>query len=158
MSSPVTSPPLPEGPYIPNRFLLRLHGPGYQTAATLHSESLWLQTLRQDAELPVPEPVVTREGQFCVAIRVPGVPSPRFCTLLRWMTGRHRYRNLSPPQVKQLGRLMARMHLHAQHWKPPAGFQRRCWDGEGLFGTTGGVWHTGEGGVAEHSRALLQTA
>lgn len=130
--------PPPVGPYAPNRFLLRVHSPSYQTAATIHSECLWLQTLRQEVQLSVPDPVKTRDGQFCPTISVPGVPSPRLCSLLRWMTGHHCYRSLSPEHVTRLGRLMARLHLHAQQWKPPVAFQRRRWDWDGLFGMEGG--------------------
>lgn len=86
----------------------------------------------------MPEPVKNRDGQFYSTIRVPGVSSPRLCTLLRWMTGRHRYRRLGPRHVTQLGCLMARLHQRAQHWKPPSTFQRRRWDWDGLFGAKGG--------------------
>ncbi len=125
-------------PYVRNRFLLRVHGQGYQTEATLDSECLWLQALRQEAQLPVPDPVQTPDGQFCPTISVPGVPSPRLCSLLRWMPGRHRYRSLRPRHVIELGHLMASLHQHSQQWNPPSVFRRRHWDWDGLFGDTGG--------------------
>ena len=124
----------PAEPYVPNRFLLRLHGLGYQTSATLHSECLWLQALREEAQLLAPAPVKTLDGQWCMAISAPGAPSPRWCTLMRWMSGRHRRRALNPNHVTQIGRLMGRLHEHARQWRPPATFERRQWDWDGLFG------------------------
>jgi Ser/Thr protein kinase RdoA (MazF antagonist) len=125
-------------PHTRQRFLLRVHGEGYQTAATIRSECLWLKALQHEAKLVVPDPVLTPDGQFCLSIHIPGVPTPRLCSLLRWIPGRRYYRQLQPHHLTQLGRLAARLHRQARHWRLPPGFVRRRWDWQGLFGPHGG--------------------
>ena len=47
--------------YAPNRFVLRVHRPGYQNQASIASELLWLAALRE-AGLIVPEPIPAQDG------------------------------------------------------------------------------------------------
>jgi len=92
-------------PHTRQRFLLRLHGEGYQTAATIRSECLWLKALQHEAKLVVPDPVLTPDGQFCLSLHVPGVPTSRLCSLLRWISGRRYHRQLQPHHLTQLAAL-----------------------------------------------------
>ena len=126
------------GLYVPGRFLLRLHRPRYQDAASIRSELAWLTALRRDVGLPVPEPVPTPEGEPLVAASTSGVSQPRRCTMLRWMRGRFFEQRVLPAHLAAVGGLMARLHGHVATWKPPAGFARRRWDWDGLFGEGGG--------------------
>lgn len=127
-----------EGRFIDNRFLLRIHRPGYQTASTIASELAWLSALRHDACLPVPEPLRSRDGELLIKVSAPGVPESRNCSLLRWQNGRKVGDRLRPRHFAALGRLMARLHDHVAGWQTPPGFVRRHWDWEGLFGDNAG--------------------
>lgn len=126
------------GPYAQDRFLLRIHRPGYQTAKSIASELMWLSALSHEERLPVPEPVATVHGTWLTTINVPGVPEPRHCSLLRWMNGRFLRQRPRPRHVEAVGKFMARLHQHAAHWEPPAAFVRRHWDWDGLFGDQAG--------------------
>lgn len=126
-----------DGPYVSSRFLLRVHRPGYQNAASIASELAWLTALRHDTDLALPEPVVTLEGKLLTQADAPGVPAPRICSLLRWMSGRFREHHPRPGHLEVLGRLMARLHDHADRWCPPADFVRPRWDWDGLFMESG---------------------
>ena len=44
------------------RYVLRLHRPGYRSLSHTRSELGYLQVLRQETGLAVPEPVQTRQG------------------------------------------------------------------------------------------------
>lgn len=123
--------------YHPSRFLLRIHRPGYQNEASIASELIWLAALRR-AGLPVPEPVPNHSGDLYTIARVPGIPSPRVCSLLRWMDGRFYEENPQPRHMEAVGRLMACLHAQSETWQPPPAFSRRSWDSEGLFGDGGG--------------------
>lgn len=136
-AAPVTT-AAPGNIYAKNRFLLRIHRPGYQTAESIAAELAWLAALRRDSGLPVPEPVPTSRGEQLTEIRVPGVPQPRVCTLLRWIEGRFYGRRPRPVHFAAMGRLMAHLHDHAARWQPPPGFARRHWDWDGLFGDGAG--------------------
>lgn len=127
-----------KGPYAKNRFLLRIHRPGYQTFDSIASELMWLSALSREEELPVPEPVATIHGTWLTTVTVPGVPEPRHCSLLRWMEGRFLRQRPRPRHVEAVGKFMARLHQHAAHWRPPPRFVRRHWDWDGLFGDQAG--------------------
>jgi len=124
--------------YTANRFLLRVHRPGYQTVNTLASELEWLAALRRDADLPVPEPIPARSGALLVTAEVLGVPEPRVCSLLRWMRGRKAVSVVRPEHFTALGKLLAGLHAHVSRWTPPLSFSRRHWDWDGLFGENAG--------------------
>lgn len=126
----------PGGPST--RYALRIHRPGYQTEASLDSELDWMAALKQDAELPVPEPQPSLEGRLRVQASAPGIPGPRNSSLLSWVRGRRVIRGVRPAHFTAIGELIARLHRHAARWQPPAGFTRRHWDWEGLFGDAAG--------------------
>ncbi len=124
----------PSERYDPHHYVLRMHQPGYQTPEAIASELEWLAALCRDTDLGVPEPMRTLDGELSVEVRVPGVPQPRRCSLLRWMTGRMLTKGLRPGHFRAAGRLMAGLHEHAAHWRPPPGFSRPRYDWDGLFG------------------------
>jgi Ser/Thr protein kinase RdoA (MazF antagonist) len=123
-----------ENVYASGQYLLRIHEPGYQTPAAIELELDWLASMCRDADLPVPEPVLTLEGRQYTQVAVPGVPQERICSLLRWVKGREIKRDeIQPCHYKALGEFMARMHNHAANWQPPAGLSKRNYDWDGLF-------------------------
>jgi len=139
---------IPDGkggdPYTENRFLLRIHRPGYQTARSIGSELTWLAALREEMELAVPEPVPTSQGALLTETCAPGVPERRICSLLRWLEGRFYGRHPQPGHFAAMGRLMAHLHNHAELWKIPSNFSRRHWDWDGLFGGNTGFNLSGD--------------
>lgn len=125
------------GPYFEGRYLLKVHGANYQSAAFITSELEWLRALRRDTDLAVPEPVLTLAGKYITEASNQGMPGPRVCSLLRWMSGRS-YRRASPNRLAAIGEVMAQLHNHAEVWLPPSGFTRRRLDWNGLFGDEAG--------------------
>ncbi len=140
----------PGEPYVPGRYLLRIHRPGYQTPSAVESELSWLVALRSDLDLHVPEPVRAPDGRPVVIVDDEGIPEARACSLLRWMDGTSPgRRGERPSHLAAVGRVMATLHAHAASWERPEGFERGRWDWDGLFespGTTGidesWVWET----------------
>jgi len=125
------------GPFVPGRWVLRIHMP-YHSAAEIRSEHEWLSALRRDADLPVPEPVPTKDGQLLFEADIPGSSGCRFVSLLRWLDGRFYPNRLTPARARAWGRLMAQLHEHTSQWRRPAGFTRRHRDWNGLFGKGAG--------------------
>jgi Ser/Thr protein kinase RdoA (MazF antagonist) len=119
-----------------HRYLLRVHRSGYHDDRSIRSELIWLDALHT-AGIQAPQPVRTRGGDNLVTVTVPGVPQERVCSLLRWVDGRFIGRQ-TLSHYYRLGHLMARLHEHTSKWRPPAGFTRRRWDWEGLFGDDAG--------------------
>ncbi|HEY1015863.1 MAG TPA: phosphotransferase, partial [Herpetosiphonaceae bacterium] len=129
--------PAEPGPYVPNRLLLRVHGASYNTAPEIESELIWLDALRHETDLAVPEPLRASDGTFAVTLGGPETGGARSVSVLRWMRGALRERNVTPGRLAQLGRLMARLHSHGRQWRPPARFARRRWDWDGIMADGG---------------------
>jgi Ser/Thr protein kinase RdoA (MazF antagonist) len=125
--------------FAPGQYLLRIHQPSYQTPAAIELELEWLSSMSRDADLPVPEPVLTLDGKLFTQGAIPGIPEKHICSLLRWVKGRELKREeIQPYHYKALGELMARLHHHAANWQPPVGLSKRKYDWDGLFRKEGG--------------------
>jgi Ser/Thr protein kinase RdoA (MazF antagonist) len=106
------------------QYVMRIQRPGQRTLEAIHSEILWLNALRRDTNLAVPEPIPTQEGDFLVTVTVAGVPEPRTCVLFRWMAGRFLTDYLKPIHLDRLGRFIGQLHRHTANWQIPAQFVR----------------------------------
>ena len=124
--------------YSLGQYMLRIHQPGYQTSEAIELELAWLASMGR-AMLPVPEPVLTLDGNLLTQVSISGISGERICSLLRWVKGNELKKGeIQPHHYKALGQLMARLHHHAAQWQPPEGFSKRKYDWAGLFGMDGG--------------------
>jgi Ser/Thr protein kinase RdoA (MazF antagonist) len=115
------------------QYLLRVHEPGYQEPEAIEMELAWLDAMRREANLPVPEPIATLDGRWLISINEPGITETRYCSLLRWVKGRSVKNRFLPIHLRAQGRLMARLHNFSVQWLPPAGSCKRRFDWDGLF-------------------------
>jgi Ser/Thr protein kinase RdoA (MazF antagonist) len=116
-----------------SHFALRMYPPRTGDSRVLRSQCLWLRALNRDKRLSLPRPVSTDADEDVIVVRSGNV-SWR-CTLMRWVEGRPRLRPDGPRQnvLRQVGRLMAKLHTHGQTFKPPPTFRCPRWDWHGLF-------------------------
>ncbi len=119
------------------RHLLRVHRPqrhgrGVDSAAAVRSELAWLQAIRAETDLEVPEPVTAKDGATTVRASASG--ETRVCSMLGWMDGRIMEESSRPVHLRRLGEAMARLHHQADRWTPPSGFVRIRWNHETFFG------------------------
>ena len=130
---PDTSPIQNIGPYVPHRYNLRILT--MNNPAFTQSELTWLAALRDQAGLPVPEPVRTLDGRLLTTITTPGIPDGRVVSLMRWVDGQKLTdQSLRPHHARSWGRLVGQLHHFAAHWTPPQDFKRFHWDWDGLLG------------------------
>jgi Ser/Thr protein kinase RdoA (MazF antagonist) len=118
------------------RLALRLHRPAYQSAAALASEHAWTAAL-SEAGVPLPRLLTTANGESAPMVAAEGVREKRRAALFEWLDGvaLRSLRDADPvATLRDAGALMARLHLHASRWAPPAGFMRPAWDAEALVG------------------------
>jgi Ser/Thr protein kinase RdoA (MazF antagonist) len=115
------------------QYLLRVHQPGYQETEAIELELAWLTAMRQEADLPVPEPVTTRDGRLLLPVSDDAVPGTRNCSLLRWIRGRSVGNRFQLSHFRAQGRLMAQLHNFSAQWPTPAGMRKRRFDWDGLF-------------------------
>jgi Ser/Thr protein kinase RdoA (MazF antagonist) len=164
----VTEPRIPavgplDGIYLPGRYLLRVHQPGYQTAGEIASELAWLAAMCGEAHLPVPAPLPTLDGRPLTQVSTPGIPDGRHCSLLRWVRGRFLTGTVRPEHYRAQGRLMGALHTFAAGWAPPAGFTRSGYGWDTLFGdgvlaglTAAEVWSSLPQEYAESFQAVAE--
>ena len=122
------------------KFVLRLHRPGNHRDAAINSELVWMGALL-DSGFPAPKVIPTKTGDLFV--RVENGTDSRQCNLLEYVEGRL-FNDLGRVEkgmqaemcerYERLGALAARVHIDAESWQPPEGFERIAWDEEGLLG------------------------
>lgn len=114
---------------------LRLHRPGYVSAAAIRSE-LWLMQVLAEAGLAVPRPIKTRDGEQIVHL------ADRLATVVSWIDGQALSDLVGTAGTgadaqalyHALGGLLARLHLAADAQPVPAWFTRHRWNRDGLVG------------------------
>ena len=116
-----------------SRYVLRIHRTGPDSLLRSRSELLWLEALRRDTELVVPEPVRARDGSLAIVAQAPGVPSPRCCVLFHWIDGEFRDARLTPKDLAQVGAFLANLHKYAEQFVPPPTFDRVRLDATHMF-------------------------
>jgi Ser/Thr protein kinase RdoA (MazF antagonist) len=152
------------------RYVLRLHRPGYHTLDELVSERCWIRAL-SEAGIRVPQSILTRAGEEYATVRVAATGEVRHAGLAHWTDGEvleglltTRSPALDDPQAfdhwfVQLGALIADLHNQASTWTPPRAFKRHSLDANGLMGEQpfwGRFWEHPSLAVAD--RALLAQA
>ena len=128
-------------PYVPGRYLLRLHRPDRRKVSQVASELAWLTSLSEYTDVIAPVPVRTRDGHAAFEANNADYPElgladgTRVCSLLRWVPGRM----VKKPQrrlehIHRVGVTLGRMHNHAQQYQPDQAIDRPPWDVPTLMG------------------------
>ncbi len=91
------------------------------------TEIAWLAGLAS-AGLPVVTPFANAAGEFVTRVQIDGVPGERACVLFEWLGGRPLAEKLTVERYRDLGRLSAAMHSHAESHGPPVGCRALTWD------------------------------
>ena len=108
-------------------FVLRLHTAGRFDLPTLDAEMRWLAFLDDVDKGLAPAPVRTDGGTWVVPLGTTQ-DTPPWATLLSWVEGQTLDAPLSLMQASQAGALFARLHRHAEAFRPPAEFRRDTYD------------------------------
>ncbi len=129
-------------------YALRVHRPGYHTAAEIESELDWIDALRESGVVDTARTVPASDGRRVAQVAT-GELGERNVVLFEWLSGitpEPDEQDLRPGFVT-LGAVSAQMHGHARGWRPPAGFTRFSWDYETTLGAAGhwGRWQDGLG-------------
>ena len=133
------------------RFVMRVHRPGYRSDQQILSEIEWSAALRESG-IFTPEVVPTTAGDLLSIVEVPGVPEARQCDLIAWVDGdplgtleggvsgdEQHVRGC----YKTLGKLAGRIHAHGRSWRSSPNFDRPHWSIAALIGdspTFGRFW------------------
>lgn len=141
----------------PAELVLRVHRPGYQSAASIRGELTWMGALRADAGISTPRLVPAADGSAAVDLGPEAsVRHVSAFALIDGVTGEEAPERFS---MRELGRITALLHRHASGWTPPPDFERFGWDLEACLGPAA-RWgsHVGAPGVAAADEPLLAEA
>jgi Ser/Thr protein kinase RdoA (MazF antagonist) len=112
----------------PRGLILRLATPGWRTTEDLENEALWLEALSGESGITVLQIIAARDGRRVIQGRAEHVPDVWNVTLFTYVPGRLLGTTLTPANLRKMGELFARLHLHAGGWALPSGFHRRVFD------------------------------
>jgi len=143
-----------EGPLI-----LRVHRPGYHTRMEIASELAWIEALRAERIVDIPEPKVTSDGDHIAGFVLNG--ETRDVVAFEFMEGEEPAQDARlVPGFRDLGAISARLHAHARRWERPRGFVRKTWNFDTTVGPTPhwGPWRAGLGLTAEGETLLGRAA
>jgi Ser/Thr protein kinase RdoA (MazF antagonist) len=103
-----------------SRYALRITSPeADHTLEETQAELAFLAHLAETTDIGAPQPVRTTDGALCVLETALGVPEPRTCTLFTWLPGRIAGQRVTPKLYRQMGDLLARLHISAASWQHP---------------------------------------
>jgi len=112
------------------RYVIRIHRPGYQTRESIDSELMFLDALTAGTDLNIPTPRKTPSGEHIVEVAAKGVEGVRLAVAFNWIDGKFVGRRITEAQLVLTGELTARLHKFAENYTLPEGFERRTWDQE----------------------------
>lgn len=92
-------------------YTLKIYSP--ETELTpLINEVEWLKAIREDTNLLVPKPLTNQQGQMISQLE------DRFCILFEWLDGEPVHQYMSIEVARQIGEMIAQLHLHASSYRP----------------------------------------
>ena len=129
-------------------YALRVHRPGYHTAAEIESELDWIDALREDGAVETATAVAGAGGRRVCQVETSEL-GERNVVLFEWLSGDMPDPDAHDlqPGFRTLGAVSARMHRHTRGWRRPDGFARFSWDYQTTLGERGhwGRWQDGLG-------------
>jgi Ser/Thr protein kinase RdoA (MazF antagonist) len=137
--------------------IFRVHRPDYHTRDEILSELAWISALREHGGLSTPAPIPLLDGSLIADVDDAG--HTRHVVAFEFVPGREPApEDELGPWFRELGRVHARLHAHAEGWRRPPGFVRKVWNFQTTLGTTPlwGDWRAGLG-LDAAGRALLET-
>ena len=122
-----------DGP-APQRWALRVHRPGKTSPEALAAELRWLVALNQDTDLWVPSPVVTTDDRLWSSFTFADCPDRFDCVLFGWIDARFLpTADLTAAHAHEIGRFVARLHLHSEVFSTTPDLVRRRLDAHQFF-------------------------
>jgi len=107
------------------QFALRLADPRWRDREAAVSETLWLDALAADTDIPVPRIRRSRDGAAVISPQAEGAPADWHALLMNWQPGMLLGKRLTARNLTAMGRMFARLHAHGRSWQPPSSFSPR---------------------------------
>lgn len=135
--------------------IFRVHRPDYHTRAEIASELAWISALKADGAVATPAPIPLLDGSLIADVEDDG--HLRHVVSFEFVAGREPSpEDALAPWFRELGRVHAHLHSHAEGWRRPPDFVRKVWNFQTMVGDRPlwGDWRAGLG-LDTPGRALL---
>ena len=140
-------------------YILRIHHPDYHDTQEILSELEWLQALKQDTDIIIPQPIMGKNEHFLQHIFFDG--QHYNAILFHHIIGDHPAENTYniSHYFSLLGKIAATLHHHVSSWQYSKNFKRKIWHAENLFGKKAlwGNWRNSEY-MAKNHYTIIHTA
>lgn len=129
-------------PFVSNKYVLRIHPENWLDEEFVTSEMRLLLMLRENGNLPVSEPIWTKNKGLVQRVLAEGESNPRCCVLYKWVGGKFQTLKLSDQNLINMGELLGRFHNLGEESIDPMNYKRPISDWHGFF-DKGGMFYTG---------------
>jgi Ser/Thr protein kinase RdoA (MazF antagonist) len=109
-------------------YALRVVAPFWRSEDNLRAEVAWLNALSQDTAIPLPRIIPTVKNEPFIRLPASHGGPDRRAVLMTWLPGILLGGRLTVGNVKKMGALTGKLHLHAQTWQIPEDFPRRTFE------------------------------
>ena len=111
------------------RFIIRLASPGWRTLRDLTSEAMWLDALEGVPGIHAPRVLHAVDGRAVLPLTCPGIREVWNVTIMSRQPGIELTHSLTSDNLRKMGELFARLHIHGKSWERPTEFTDRRFDG-----------------------------
>ncbi|MBA2124958.1 aminoglycoside phosphotransferase [Hyphomicrobium methylovorum] len=140
--------------------ILRVHRPGYHDIDEIESELDWIHDLRRENVVVTPKPLPRADATAIGSMVAAG--DVRHVVAFEFMSGAEpaAQDDKIVEGFNELGKISARLHLHARAWQRPENFRRTTWNFESMLGNAPlwGDWRDALGLTADGKAILEQTS
>lgn len=115
------------------KYALRINPPGHHQQPAIQEEIQWMNHILATTDLVIPKPVKSVSGQYFTEIQCSSIiPTSRNCLVFEWLPGKKQWRSINEHYAKELGQLIAKLHLSGRGVSMK---HRKYWLTDGLIGT-----------------------
>lgn len=109
------------------RYALRVHTNSVSTPANVAAQQSWQRAIAADTDVLVPAPLTTSDGEWYAEVESDAFGRPLLVTAASWLPGDD-VAETDAAVAQELGRTMALLHQHAEHWSLPPGTAMQRFD------------------------------
>lgn len=118
----------------PQRFVLRLHRPGYREKKLIESELAWIDALADGGAVRVARAYPTFQGDKLYSFTNPD-GAEQYAVLFEFLDGKEPSESGLASSMERIGRVAASLHASSLSWRRPEWFERIVWDEDRIVGS-----------------------
>ena len=107
----------------PQRFVLRLHRPGYREKKLIESELAWIDALADEGAVRVARAYPTFQGDKLCSFTNPD-GAEQYAVLFEFLDGKEPSESGLASSMERIGRVAASLHASSLSWRRPEWFER----------------------------------